>query len=89
VYAQNPNIVYAVIDNYNALPDTAKKKSISDTVLQLKDFKTMTAEQLLNLEDKKLDTFMQTSIMKAVLLLGLIHRQASSIKRNLILKEAD
>jgi photosystem II stability/assembly factor-like uncharacterized protein len=58
VYAQNPNIVYAVIDNYDAVPDTTKRVN-NDTSLQLKDFKTMTADQLLNMENNKLDTFMR------------------------------
>lgn len=58
VYAQNPNIVYAVIDNYDAVPDTTKRVN-NDTSLQLKDFKTMTADQFLNMENNKLDTFMR------------------------------
>lgn len=59
VHAKNPNIVYAVIDNYNPLPDTAKKRPAGDTSIQLKDFKTMTAAQMLQMDDKKLDTFMR------------------------------
>lgn len=59
VYPQNPNIVFAVIDNYDAIPDTAKKKQTTDTSIQLKDFKTMTAEQFMGMDDKKLDTFMR------------------------------
>ena len=58
VYAQNPNIVYAVIDNYDAAVDTSRKQKV-DTGLQLNVFKTMTADQLLNLENNKLDTFMR------------------------------
>lgn len=58
VYAQNPNIVYAVIDNYDAAVDTSRKQK-ADTGLQLNDFKTMTADQLLNMENNKLDTFMR------------------------------
>lgn len=58
VYAQNPNIVYAVIDNYDAAVDTSRKQKV-DTGLQLNDFKTMTADQLLNMENSKLDTFMR------------------------------
>ena len=59
VYAKNPNIVFAVIDNYNALPDTGRKRPTGDTTIQLKDFKTMTAEQFKNIDDKKLDTFLR------------------------------
>jgi photosystem II stability/assembly factor-like uncharacterized protein len=59
VHAKNPNIVYAVIDNYNPLPDTVKKAPVGDTSIQLKDFKTMTTAQMLQLDDKKLDTFMR------------------------------
>ncbi|NCU03442.1 MAG: glycosyl hydrolase [Chitinophagaceae bacterium] len=59
VYAQNPNIVYAVIDNYDAVPDTGRRRQTGDTTIQLKHFKTMTAEQFLALETNKLDSFMR------------------------------
>jgi hypothetical protein len=58
VFPQNPNIVYAVIDNNEARPDTAKKATV-DTLWQLKNFKTMSSETFLALEDKKLDSFMR------------------------------
>lgn len=59
VYAQNPNIVYAVIDNYDTVADTSRRRQTGDTSIQLKDFKTMTVDQLLNMENNKLDTFMR------------------------------
>lgn len=59
VYAQNPNIVFAVIDNYDTAPDTSRRRQTGDTSIQLKDFKTMTADQFLNMENSKLDTFMR------------------------------
>ncbi|HMP86926.1 MAG TPA: hypothetical protein PKE63_06580, partial [Lacibacter sp.] len=58
VYPQNPNIVYAIIDNNEPRPDTSRKTG-SDTVLQLKDFKTMTSQQLLELDEKKLESFLR------------------------------
>lgn len=58
VFPQSPNIVYAVIDNNEAVPDTSSKKN-ADTVLQLKDFKTMSKEQFLALDDKKLESFLR------------------------------
>ncbi len=58
VYPQNPNIIYAVIDNNETRPDTTKKKT-EDTAWQLKNFKTMTKEQFLALDEKKLDTFLR------------------------------
>ncbi len=58
VFPQNPNIVYAVIDNNEPQADTSSKKT-ADTVLQLKDFKTMDKEQLIALDDKKLESFLR------------------------------
>ena len=58
VYPKNPNIVYAVVDNYNAKPDTTKKV---DTLYKKDDFKNLTKEQFAQLENKKLDTFLRRS----------------------------
>lgn len=55
VHAANPNIVYAVLDNQNHRPDTAQKK---DTGYVLKDFKNLDKEKFLQLDDKKLDSFL-------------------------------
>jgi photosystem II stability/assembly factor-like uncharacterized protein len=56
VAASNPNIVYAVMDNQNHRPDTAQKKK--DTNYVLKDFKDISKENFLKLDDKKLDSFL-------------------------------
>jgi photosystem II stability/assembly factor-like uncharacterized protein len=57
VFQGNPNIVYAVIDNNNLKPDTAKKK-IDTTKYSLDDFKNISKEKFETLNDKKLDTFL-------------------------------
>ncbi len=57
VFQKNPNIVYAVIDNNNLKPDTAKKKTDS-TKYNLDDFKNISKEAFETLNDKKLDTFL-------------------------------
>ncbi|MBY0479124.1 MAG: hypothetical protein K2Q24_15860 [Chitinophagaceae bacterium] len=60
VFAQNPNIVYAVIDNYDVSTDTSRRRTTAgDTSIQLKDFKTMSKETFMALDDKKLDSFMR------------------------------
>ena len=56
VYAANPAIVYATIDNQNNRPDTAKKKV--DTNYVLKDFKDISKEKFMLLDDNKLDSFL-------------------------------
>jgi len=56
VFADNPNIIYATLDNQDRRPDTAKKKI--DTNYVLKNFKDLTKEMFLNLDDKKLDSFL-------------------------------
>ena len=56
VYAANPNIVYATLDNQNHRPDTAKKNK--DTVYVMKDFKDISREDFLKLDTAKLDSFL-------------------------------
>ena len=56
VFSANPNIVYVTVDNQDRRPDTAQKKMDSNYVL--KDFKNLTKENFLMLDDKKLDSFL-------------------------------
>ena len=56
VFAANPNIIFAAVDNQDHRPDTAQKKVDSNYVL--KDFKNLTKEIFLMLDDKKLDSFL-------------------------------
>jgi photosystem II stability/assembly factor-like uncharacterized protein len=62
VYPENPNIVYAVVDNNTPKADTAKKV---DTSYKKEDFKSITKEQFLQLDDKKLNSFLRGSRMPA------------------------
>lgn len=55
VYAANPQVVYATLDNQNLRPDTAKPNPRFYT---LKDFKNISKEDFLKLDNKKLDTFL-------------------------------
>lgn len=56
VYPGKPNTVYAVVDNYTALPDTAKKK---DSSYERKDFRYISKEQFAQLYSNWLDTFLR------------------------------
>ncbi|HMK05393.1 MAG TPA: hypothetical protein VK489_14425 [Ferruginibacter sp.] len=56
VFAANPNILYATVDNQGRRPDTAQKKV--DTNYVLKDFRDLSKEAFLALNDNKLDTFL-------------------------------
>ncbi|MEO8414967.1 MAG: hypothetical protein ABI472_14965 [Ginsengibacter sp.] len=56
VYAANPEIVFATVDNQNRRPDTAVKKT-DTTKYVLNDFKNITKEKILSMDDKKLDSF--------------------------------
>ena len=58
VYPKKPNIVYAIVDNYNPKPDTSKKV---DTLLKKDEFKNITKEQFQQLDNKKLDAFLRGS----------------------------
>lgn len=54
VYSKNPQIVYAIVDNQTARPDTAKRDT---TKYVLNDFKNLTGEQFALLNEARLDTF--------------------------------
>ena len=60
VYPKNPQIVYAILDNQDNKPDTAKK---DNTVLRIEDFKNLTKEQFAQLDNKKLDSFLTRNRM--------------------------
>jgi photosystem II stability/assembly factor-like uncharacterized protein len=60
VYPKNPQIVYAVIDNQQPKPDTAKRDSL---VYALADLKNISKEQFARLEESKLDTFLRRNRM--------------------------
>ncbi|HJW17000.1 MAG TPA: hypothetical protein VJ499_07760 [Flavisolibacter sp.] len=53
VYPKDPQVVYVIVDNQQAKPDTAKKDSLVYAINELKD---LSPEQFANLDDKKLDT---------------------------------
>ncbi len=57
VYAANPQVLYAILDNQNHRPDTAKKKTDSTKYL-LDDFKNISKENFLQLDSVKLDSFL-------------------------------
>jgi Sortilin, neurotensin receptor 3, len=57
VYAKNPQIVYAVVDNNFVKPDTSTKK-IDTSVYTNETFKNITKENFLLLNNNKLDTFL-------------------------------
>jgi photosystem II stability/assembly factor-like uncharacterized protein len=56
VYPKNPQIIYAVLDNQNNKPDTAKR---DPNILRTEDFKGITKEQFAQIEEKKIDTFLR------------------------------
>ncbi|MEY2836609.1 MAG: hypothetical protein RLZZ557_2271, partial [Bacteroidota bacterium] len=62
IYAQDPAIVYAVVDNYNLKPDTAK----ADTGrIAIKDLKGMDGTQLAAYSDAALDRFIRMNGLSA------------------------
>lgn len=56
VYPKNGQIVYAIVDNQQARPDTAKKDTAKYV---LNDFKNLTAAQFAALNTAKIDTFLK------------------------------
>jgi photosystem II stability/assembly factor-like uncharacterized protein len=61
VYPANPRIVYAIMDNnFHKSPSEKKTDSVSYV---LRDFQQLTKEQFLQLDPKKLDTFLRRNRM--------------------------
>ncbi len=56
VSASKPDIVYAIVDNYNAKPDTAKRDT---SRIYLADLKGITKTQFAELKDQALDRFLR------------------------------
>ena len=59
---QNTNVVYAVMDNQDHMPDTAAKK-VDSTTYVLRDFEKLDKQQFANLDSKRLDTFLKKNRM--------------------------
>ena len=57
VYPANPSIVYAIVDNNMIKPDTGSKAA--DTFYHRKDFKDISEDAFLLLDQKKLDSFLK------------------------------
>ena len=57
VYPGNPSIVYAIVDNNMTKPDTGTKTA--DTFYHRKDFKDISEDAFLLLDQKKLDSFLK------------------------------
>lgn len=56
VYPKNPSIVYAIVDNNMIKPDTSRKRV---EVYDKKEFKEMSEDAFLQLDQKKLDSFLK------------------------------
>jgi len=56
---QNSNVIYAVVDNQFHQPDTALKKTDSASYV-LRDFRDLSKEQFLALDDKRLNAFVSS-----------------------------
>jgi photosystem II stability/assembly factor-like uncharacterized protein len=57
VYKSDPQVIYAILDNQNHRPDTATRKK-DTTKYTRNDFKNISKEKFLALDDKKLDSFL-------------------------------
>jgi photosystem II stability/assembly factor-like uncharacterized protein len=60
VYPKNPSIVYAIVDNNFHQPDTAMQKAADTSRYVLRDFKALTVDQFLALDDRKLNAFLKS-----------------------------
>jgi photosystem II stability/assembly factor-like uncharacterized protein len=56
----NPNVIYAIHDNQGEIPDAnAKQAADKKDILTFENFKDMSNEDLLKLDDKKLEAFLR------------------------------
>lgn len=55
VYQKNPQILYAILDNQNPKPDTARRDTAT---YRLNDLRDLTKEQFAQLDNKRLDTLL-------------------------------
>lgn len=62
VYAGNPQILYADVDNNNHRPDTIKSKMDTSRYV-LNDFNNLSKEQFLQLDAKKLNAFLKRNFV--------------------------
>ncbi|HEY0731448.1 MAG TPA: hypothetical protein VGD33_03430, partial [Chitinophagaceae bacterium] len=60
VAPRNPQVVYAVVDNQQPKPDTAKKDTLT---YLLDDLKLLSIEEFAQLDEKRLDTFLTRNRM--------------------------
>lgn len=60
VYPKNPQIVYAIVDNQQAKPDTAKRDSAT---YLLDELKNLSIDEFARLNNQKLDTFLKRNRM--------------------------
>ena len=60
VYPKNPSIVYAIVDNNFHQPDTAMQKAADTSRYVLRDFKALTVDQFLALDNRKLNAFLKS-----------------------------
>ncbi len=63
VYPKDPKVVYAVVDNQTAKPET--NSSTTDSTYKLSDFKNLTKESFAVLDDKKLEAFLRRNRLPA------------------------
>ena len=75
VFPGDPHIVYATIDNQGHRPDTAVRK---DTNYVLRDFRGLTKEGFLKLDDNKLDSFLKDNDFPQKYTASVVKRQVSS-----------
>lgn len=60
VHSKNPLIVYAVLDNQQAKPDTAKRDT---TAYRLDELKNLSIQEFARLNERKLDSFLKRNQM--------------------------
>lgn len=60
VYPENPSIVYAVVDNNFHQTDTAAVKNTDTSRYSLREFKDLSVDQFLALDDRKLSSFIRS-----------------------------
>jgi photosystem II stability/assembly factor-like uncharacterized protein len=74
VCASRPNVVYAILDHQAEVEDK-KKKIKKEDKLKLEDFRKMSKDELLKLEDKQLDEFLKDNGFPKKYTAGLVKKE--------------
>ncbi len=80
VCLSKPNVLYAIHDNQGEVPDAAKKEATNSDALTFDSFKSMSKDDFLKIDDKKLDEFLKENSLPKKYTAALVKKEIRSNK---------